>query len=738
MSKGLVLVVDDEVNILSSLEGILHDDGYDVVTVDEGEAALSIIESDHPDLVLLDIWLPGMDGIEVLKSAKRTGVEAEFIMMSGHGSIDTAVQATKLGAFDFIEKPLSLENVLLMVKLAMDRKKKNPIAGEVDEDSAGNKMDPFIGESDGIKRIREQLKSLLLSEKHITIIGEEGTGKSLLAGIICFRIQNEGRPCVKVDCASLPKKQANKILFGVGSKDPDIPSKFEIASGGTIVLDGLDQLPLNVQSNILKALKKKSLPGNKGKKEPDYEARIIAVLPGDWEKKLEEGAINRELLEFLNVERIVLPALKDRSGDMEALANFFLSKAGMEPENQPAIVLDKGTLETLRRYSWPGNVKELKIALEGIPLSGGGRQFITPDDLPAPIRYGSPKFFPKPRQGSVLGFKDADFLWDKESLLYHLRKSNWDIKIAAQAMRLSVAILNKKLVFHGLDLESLMRQTFSMQKTLKKSVVLCGQGLHSGIKTGLILSPLPPNSGIVFCDISTGETIRAHLEHVNSTDFATGLRKGKKVVRTIEHILAALHMYRIDNLLIKMGDEVPIMDGSAIDFCGLMEDGGIEEQDVFCEELIIDKVYEVAFPEMNEKFISIEPAESLCVHYTLEYPAPIGSQEFLFESRGKDYFKSEIAPARTFGFLKDYGKLEEMGLASGGRLSNVILLDDGKVLNTALRFPDEFVRHKILDILGDIYLLGRPVRGKITARMTGHRENIALLRKIKEGHPDYH
>ncbi|MBI5184943.1 MAG: UDP-3-O-[3-hydroxymyristoyl] N-acetylglucosamine deacetylase [Nitrospinae bacterium] len=733
MSKGLVLVVDDEENILSSLEGILHDDGYDVVTVDEGETALNIIESDHPDLVLLDIWLPGMDGIEVLKSAKRTGVEAEFIMMSGHGSIDTAVQATKLGAFDFIEKPLSLEGVLLMVKLAMERRKKQVEGAR--EESVRGKIDQFIGTSESANRIREQLKTLWPDEKHITITGEEGTGKSLIAGLLCSQIQNAGRPCVKVDCVSLPKKQANKVLLGAGVKGNENIPAFGAANGGSIVLDGLDQLPLNVQSNILKAFKN-GFRGAKSKKEPGYEVRIIAVLSAAWERKIEEGGLNRELMEFLGAERIFVPPLRERYMDIEPLANFFLSQGNKDSQARPAMVLGKGTLETLTRHSWPGNVKELRSALENIHIADGSKQYITPDDLPDPIRQGSPKLFPKPADGSRR-IKDADFLWDKESLLYHMRKNQWDIKAAAKAMRLPADRLEKKLAVYGLDIESLKRQTFTMQKTLKRSVVLCGQGLHSGIKTGLILSPLPPDSGIVFCDISTGETIRAHLDYVDSTDFATGLRKGKKVVRTIEHILAVLHMYRINNLLIKMGDEVPIMDGSASDFCGLVEDGGLEEQDVFCEELVIDKVYEAAFAETNGKSISIGPAESLSIHYTLEYPAPIGRQEFLFESAGKEYFKNEIAPARTFGFLKDYGKLEEMGLASGGRLSNLILLDDGKVLNTALRFPDEFVRHKILDILGDIYLLGRPVRGKITARMTGHRENIALLRMIKAGHPDF-
>ncbi|MEE9164925.1 MAG: UDP-3-O-acyl-N-acetylglucosamine deacetylase, partial [Nitrospinota bacterium] len=265
------------------------------------------------------------------------------------------------------------------------------------------------------------------------------------------------------------------------------------------------------------------------------------------------------------------------------------------------------------------------------------------------------------------------------------------------------------------------------QRTLQRSVVLCGQGLHSGIKTGLILSPLPPDSGIVFEDISTGETVKAHIDNVASTKYATTLKKNYTSIKTIEHIMAALHMYRISNLLIKIGDEVPIMDGSARDFCELIEDGGIEEQMINLEEIVIDKEYCV---KKNGRSIRIMPSKKFEVKYQFNSEGPIKEQKFVYSYRGKESFKNEIAPARTFGFLKEYEKLEEMGLASGGRLSNVILLDDEKVINTNLRFPEEFARHKILDIIGDFYLLGKPVRGSITACMTGHAENIALLKDI--------
>lgn len=470
MPKHHILVVDDEKGILNSLEGILSDEGFQVSKAAEGHEALEIILSDSPpDLVMLDIWIPGMDGLELLQTVKTLRSDIEIVMMSGHGNIETAVKATKLGAFDFIEKPLSLENVLLTVHHALGL--------------------PFpLGELPG---------------------GPEGPPM----------MQEEGR-AEGVACGERP-------MTGPGS--------FRWASR-------------------------------------------------------EEG----------------------RGGE----------EAG----------LTRG--ET--------------------PLCGAGG---------TPIEAG-------PRSNGV------------------------------------------------------------SQRTLSRSVVLCGQGLHSGIKSGMILIPLPPFSGIHFGDISTGHTIPAHLDYVDSTQYATVLKRGTTYVRTVEHLMAVLHIYGIHNLLIKISDEVPIMDGSAREFCQLIEDGGIEEQEAVGEELIIEEVYTAGDPETG-RTLSIEPDPGLSVQFLLDLPHPVGHQEFTYTFQGTEDFRTRIAPARTFVFLKEVEYLEGKGLTKGGRLNNVILLDHEKVINTTLRFPDEFVRHKILDILGDLYLLGRPIRGRVTARMTGHTENLQLLQKIR-------
>ncbi len=444
-----VLIVDDEERVLQSIAGVLEDEGFQVTTARSGEEAIGIFQQEGPDVTLLDIWMPGMDGIEVLKRLKWIDPDCQVIMISGHATISTAMTAVKLGAFDFIEKPLSLDVLLMTIRRALDR--------------------------------QNELLTLQQSEE---IVSEEH---------------------------SLREKIISKEMTG---------------------------------------------------------------------------------------ELIVPP-----------LSSF----------------------------------RETALLSEGAAKKKG--------------------------------------------------------------------------------------VSLSLQRTLKRSMVLYGTGLHSGMKTGLLLQPLPPNSGILFGNISSDEVVPAHLDYVQATEFATSLKKGRAVAKTIEHLMAVLHAYHITNLMVKMIEEIPIMDGSALEFCKIIEEAGVEEQEERVDELIIDRKLEVVH---RNKSLIVEPADLFSIHFYLDYPSPIGQQTFDFVLESEEAFRDQIAPARTFGFLKDVEMLEKMGMGGGGRLHNFILVDDEKIVNTELRFPDEFVRHKILDVMGDFYLLNRPVRGKITARLTGHTENIALLKKIQE------
>ncbi|MCC6952633.1 MAG: UDP-3-O-[3-hydroxymyristoyl] N-acetylglucosamine deacetylase [Deltaproteobacteria bacterium] len=270
------------------------------------------------------------------------------------------------------------------------------------------------------------------------------------------------------------------------------------------------------------------------------------------------------------------------------------------------------------------------------------------------------------------------------------------------------------------------------QRTIRRSVILYGQCLHSGQKSGLILEPLPPNSGIHFARIGDSKSVPAYVDYVESTAYATKLAHGAVSVSTIEHLLAALHTYRISNLLVKCNAEVPIFDGSSLEFCRIFEDAGIEEQPGDWHELKIDRTYRFSGNSARGEEITLEPHDGFEIEYILDYPKPIGRQTIVYRHRDVESFKSEIAPARTFGFLKDIGQLQKAGLAAGGRLDNFILIGDDGIVNTELRFPDEPVRHKVLDAIGDLFLIGRPLRGKVRAVMTGHSDNVRVLAELKK------
>jgi UDP-3-O-acyl N-acetylglucosamine deacetylase len=432
-SNQLVLVVDDEASIRRSLEGVLKDEGFSVVLAEDGESAIRLLMNTRPALVLLDIWMPGMDGLETLRKIKEIHADLPVVMISGHATISTAVAATRAGAMDFLEKPLDLSGTIQVVRRVLNQAD----AANVDNGPRWEAIEPA-----SVGPLRES----------VTI---------------------------------------NPVVFT-----------------------------------------KQTLPGR--------------AMP---------------------------------------------------------------------------------------------------------------------------------------------------------------------------------------QKTLAHAAILYGQGLHSGRKSGLILEPLPPNSGIHFVGVSETTVVPAHVDFVESTGFATTVRLGQTQAGTIEHLMSALCAYGISNVLIKCNGEVPVMDGSAREFCRLFEEVGLSEQDGELYEIDIKKVIEVGD---DKESIRIEPADEFSVEYTLRYPEPVGEQRFSFTLTDPASYRDQIAPARTFSFVKDVGHLQRQGLALGGRFDNFLLIGAEGAINDEWRFPNEPVRHKVLDAIGDLYLLGRRLRGKVTARMTGHSDNIAILKKVRD------
>jgi len=307
------------------------------------------------------------------------------------------------------------------------------------------------------------------------------------------------------------------------------------------------------------------------------------------------------------------------------------------------------------------------------------------------------------------------------------RRATPRVSSSTALLDLERALTEQAVTFGPPAILPITTMTGTPQRTIGASTVIYGLGLHSGGQTGMVIQPLPPDSGIHFMTVPGRALIPAHISAVGDTEYATTLVGGGEEIRTVEHFLAACHAHGITNLLIKVHGEIPVLDGSAVEFSRKLAEIGVIDQDAPRREVVIDRRWEIA---TDRKRLVIEPCDHLTVSYRLRYPAPIGEQFYEFSMSQQESFDSEIAPARTFGFLRDVKMLNEMGLGSGGRLDNFILVGDDHVINTELRFPDEFVRHKVLDIIGDLYLLGYPVRGRVTAEFTGHRDNVAIQRAI--------
>jgi UDP-3-O-acyl N-acetylglucosamine deacetylase len=683
VSKAKVLVVDDEENIRDALEGILCDEGYEVIAVGEGETALRTIGSNDIDLILLDIWMPGIDGIQTLKILKNLEPDIEVVMMSGHGTIETAVKATRIGAFDFIEKPFSMDKLLSVVSkgIRRGRERKSLADTHFPHTPIPDKPDRgrFVGSSKAAGRIRQSILAASENDLPALVAGEPGLGKLFAARMIHSLSERRNRPLIDIPCSGLTKKKLDSIMLKENETgEPLIVS----AEGGSIYLRRIDLLKSDMAKRIATILLEGIHRVGRNKHGYEYDLRTIASCGPDT-TKVYPGLLSI----FEDGVKAFIPPLRQRPEDTSEFIDLFVEEA-CKKQGKNSLKIDKKTKDILIAAPWYGNLSELKsFIFDGVDRC----------------------------EGKTLTMKSFSAL--PESVVEDDRTEEERSVTASKKMAKSSARKESR--------ESQVRQ-----KTLKSSVVIKGLGLHSGIKTGLILTPLPPDSGIVFGDISTGARIPACMENVLSTDYATTLSDGKVIIKTIEHIMSALSSYQITNLLVKIGDEAPIMDGSALDFCEIIEDAGVIEQSAFIDPIVIDKKIMVENHGSGAS-LAVEPCDRFEINYHLEYPEPIGEQHYNYIYRsGRDY-KEKIAPARTFGFLKDMKQLNEMGLAAGGKLTNVVLIDDTKIINTPLRFPDEPTRHKILDLIGDLYLLGRPIHGRFTAIKSGHTQNFALTKKIK-------
>ncbi len=453
-----ILIVDDEKSIRDSLTGILQDEGFSLVTAASGEEALAKMQEERPDLVLLDIWMPGMDGLATLEEIRNTTPDQLVVMMSGHGTIETAVRATKLGAFDFIEKPLSLEKVLLCIQNAMkvgqlvaeNRELKAKIAKEYE----------MIGNSKLILDLKKQIEIAAPTSGWVLITGENGTGKELVARAIHQHSQRSGKPFVEVNCAAIPEELIESELFGheKGSftgATTQRRGKFDQAHEGTLFLDEIGDMSLKTQAKVLRILQEHKFERVGGNKTIEVDVRVIAATNKDLEKEIEAGNFREDLYYRLNVIPFHVPALRERREDIPALANHFLEYF-CSKESRQIKTLDDDAMDALVKYHWPGNVRELKNLIERLTIMTADN-VITCERLPLAILNKTSKSVDEKDGGmtkimAVDTFRDAKEEFEKEFLIAKLEENDWNISRTAEAIEVERSNLHRKIKSYKIEL----------------------------------------------------------------------------------------------------------------------------------------------------------------------------------------------------------------------------------------------------------------------------------------------
>src|SRR4051794_26983156 len=380
--KPTVLVVDDEAGVRSALSGVLRDEGYTVEAVDSGEACLDRVLRAPYDAIVLDIWLPGMDGLVTLARLRERRVDAPVVMISGHGNIESAVRAIKLGAFDFVEKPLSLEKTVLVVGNAV-RQRRLEAENRALRAQSDRRL-TMVGESPVMMQLRDQVAMAAPTNGRVLIFGENGTGKELVARSIHAMSRRRTGPFVEVNCAAIPEELIESELFGhvKGSftgATADRRGKFELADAGTLFLDEIGDMSVKTQAKVLRALQEQVVEPVGGTSSVRVDVRVIAATNKDLPTEIRGGRFREDLYFRLNVIPIFVPPLRDRDADIPQLAEHFMTEFAREYGRRPKR-LDPGAAAGLRSYRWPGNVRELRNVIERLMIMVPG-EVIAASDL---------------------------------------------------------------------------------------------------------------------------------------------------------------------------------------------------------------------------------------------------------------------------------------------------------------------------------------------------------------------
>lgn len=361
-----ILIIDDEKVIRSTLREILEFEKYDVDEAQDGAEGLDKIKSFDYDVVLCDIKMPKMDGMEVLEKAKELGKDTQFIMVSAHGSIDTAVDSTKMGAFDFIQKPPDLNRLLVSVRNALD-KSTLVVETKVLKKKINKKFD-IIGESAAIAEVKETIEKVAPTEARVMITGPNGSGKELVARWLHMKSSRSKGQMVEVNCAAIPSELIESELFGhekgaFTSAHKQRIGKFEQANGGTIFLDEIGDMSLSAQAKVLRALQESKITRVGGDKSIKVDVRVVAATNKDLKKMISEGSFREDLYHRLSVILIKVPSLADRTEDIPAITDKFLNDIAEDYGTKPKEI-DEQALDLMKTYPWTGNIRELRNVIE--------------------------------------------------------------------------------------------------------------------------------------------------------------------------------------------------------------------------------------------------------------------------------------------------------------------------------------------------------------------------------------
>ncbi len=450
MKPARLLVVDDEPGIRQSVRGVLRDEGYEVNTVESGEACLEEVVNNSFDLVLLDIWLPGMDGLEILARIQEIpfAERPQVVMISGHGNIETAVKATKLGAFDFLEKPLSLEKLTVVTKNAIEQRRLQLENGRLRTDSSSKYR--ILGESVPMKALRQQLALMAGTNGRVLIFGESGTGKELVAHAIHAMSPRHGNAFVEVNCAAIPEELIESELFGhskgsFANAHENKPGKFLKADSGTIFLDEVGDMSLRTQAKVLRALEEQRFEPVGAHDFIQVDVRVVAATNKNLEEEIERGNFREDLFYRLNVIPFFVPPLRDRLEDVAVLADYFLREFTTSYGRKPK-ELTPQAYQALREHHWPGNVRELRNLIERLVILNPQIRIdarhipLTPARRPQSDRSSD-------RFGSLQEVREAA---EREYILKKLEETNGNVTRTAELLGLERSNLYRKMKALGI------------------------------------------------------------------------------------------------------------------------------------------------------------------------------------------------------------------------------------------------------------------------------------------------